>query len=51
MRDAALAGKVKVRGRAEQIRTAGEALRAVGDVFRDVRSATADRISDDRGRR
>ncbi len=51
MQGAALAGRVKVHGRAEQLRTAGEALRAVGDVFRDVRRATADRISDDGDRR
>ena len=37
---AAVTGHLKLRGDIERLRRAGEALRAVGDVFSEVRSAT-----------
>jgi SCP-2 sterol transfer family len=39
---AAVAGRLKLRGHAERLRDAGELLRAAGDVFRTVRDATTD---------
>jgi hypothetical protein len=46
---AAVSGRLKLRGDIERLRAAGDALRAVGDVFRDVRSATTDGDDDDPG--
>ncbi len=40
---AAVGGRLKLRGRAERLRDAGELLRAAGDVFRAVRDHTTDR--------
>jgi hypothetical protein len=40
---AAVAGRLKLRGHAERLRDAGELLRAAGDVFRTVREGTTDR--------
>jgi hypothetical protein len=42
---AAVAGRLKVRGHAERLRDAAELLRAANDVFRAVREATTDRAS------
>ncbi len=39
-RDAAGSGRLKIRGRVERLRAAGEALRGVGDVFARVRGTT-----------
>ena len=40
-RDAIVAGRLKVRGHAERLRSAGEALVAVADVFEAVRATTS----------
>ena len=51
---AAVAGRLKLRGHAERLRDAGELLRAARDVFHTVRDATTDRpatSSDDEARR
>jgi len=42
-REAIVSGHLKIRGRAERLRSAGEALRAVHDVFAAVRAATTTR--------
>jgi len=46
---AAVTGRLKLRGDVERLRSAGEALRAIGDVFAAVRSATTDADEDDPG--
>ena len=46
---AAITGRLKLQGDVERLRAAGEALRAIGDVFRDLRSAATDADEDDPG--
>ena len=43
---AAVTGRLKLQGDAGRLRAAGEALRTIGDVFADVRSATTDADAD-----
>jgi putative sterol carrier protein len=44
---AAVTGRLKLRGDVEHLRSAGDALRAVGDVFREVRATTTRADEDD----